>query len=61
MKEPLSYAEQQERKRKLVSVGITFGLYSLIFAVGMVLAILNPSELLYSNTTVILNLTGPER
>jgi len=60
MKETLSYAEQQERKRKLVSVGITFGLYSLIFAVGIVLAILNPSEQLYSNTTVILNLAGPE-
>ena len=60
MKETLSYAEQQERKRKLVSIGITFGLYSLIFAVGIILGILNPSEQIYSNTTVILNLAGPE-
>jgi len=60
MKEALSYAEQQERKRKLVSIGITFGLYSLIFAVGIILGILNPSEQIYSNTTVILNLAGPE-
>jgi TonB family protein len=60
MKFPSSYAEQQEKKRKFISVGVTFGLYSLTLAVGIVLGILNPSEQVYSNTTVILNLEGPE-
>ncbi len=60
MKFPSSYAGKEERKRKLVSAGITFGLYAISLAVGIVLGILNPSEQLYSNTTVILNLQGPE-
>ena len=59
MKSPLSYAEQQERKRKIISVGITFGLYCLTFAVGVMLSILNPQEQVFSNTTVLINLPGP--
>ena len=60
MKSPVSYAKLQEKKRKLLSAGITFGLYSLALAVGILLGILNPNEQIYSNTTVVLNLAGPE-
>ncbi|MFA5851949.1 MAG: hypothetical protein WC820_04580 [Spirochaetales bacterium] len=60
MKSPLSYAKLQEKKRKFISAGITLGLYSLALAVGIVLGILNPNEQAYSNTTVVLNLAGPE-
>ena len=59
MKSPLSYAEQQEQKRRGVSIGITFGLYSLAFAVGIALSILNPQEQMFANTTVMINLPGP--
>jgi len=59
MKSPLSYAEQQEKKRKALSVGITFGLYGLTLAVGIALSILNPQEQNFSNTTVVINLDGP--
>ncbi len=54
-----SYAEKQERKRKLTSVGITAGLYLLAFAVGFALEILNPREEDYSNLTVMLTMPGP--
>lgn len=54
-----SYAEKQERKRKLTSIGITAGLYLLAFAVGLVLEILNPREEDYSNMTVMITMPGP--
>lgn len=59
MKSPLSYAEQQELKRRGVSIGITCGLYGLVFAVGIALSILNPQEQMFANTTVMINLPGP--
>ncbi len=54
-----SYAEKQERKRKLTSIGITAGLYLLAFALGLVLEILNPREEDYSNMTVMITMPGP--
>ncbi len=54
-----SYAEKQERKRKLTSIGITAGLYILAFAVGLALEILNPREEDYSNMTVMITMPGP--
>ncbi len=54
-----SYAEKQERKRKLTSIGITAGLYLLAFAVGLALEILNPREEDYSNMTVMITMPGP--
>jgi outer membrane biosynthesis protein TonB len=59
MREPLSYAQKEEQRRKLISVAVTAGLYTLILAVGIILGILNPSEQAFSNTTVVLNLSGP--
>lgn len=59
MKSPKSYAEKQQLKRRLTSIGITFGLYGLAFAVGIALSILNPQEEQYSNITVLINLPGP--
>ncbi|MDX9827395.1 MAG: energy transducer TonB [Spirochaetia bacterium] len=54
-----SYAEKQERKRKLTSLGITAGLYLLAFAVGLALEILNPREEDFSNMTVMITMPGP--
>lgn len=59
MNSPLSYAELQERKRRFTSIGITFGLYGLAFAVGIFLGIMNPQEQTYSNVTVLINMPGP--
>lgn len=59
MREALSYELREERKRRLVSAGVTAGLYALGLGLGVLLGILNPQEQAYSNTTVVLNLTGP--
>ncbi len=59
MKSPLSYAEKQQLKRRMTSVGITFGLYGIAFAVGIALSILNPQEELYLNTIQVSALQGP--
>ncbi len=59
MRQSLSYAERQERKRKLTSLGITAGLYILVFALGLVLEILNPREEDFSNMTVMITMPGP--
>lgn len=60
MKSTASYAEIEEKKRKLVSFGITIGLYALALGVSVVIGILNPQEQVFSNTQVIVNLPGPE-
>ncbi|TXT49830.1 MAG: hypothetical protein FD137_564 [Spirochaetes bacterium] len=59
MRKALSYELREERKRKLVSLGVTVGLYALGLGAGILLGVLNPQEKAYSNTTVVLNLTGP--
>lgn len=59
MKRPEGYAAIQERKRKLLSAGMTAGLYALGLMTGIVLGIINPKEQDFSNMTVLLNLEGP--
>jgi TonB family protein len=59
MKEAVSFELREERKRKLISLGVTAGLYALGLGVGILLGVLNPQEQAYSNTTVVLNLAGP--
>ncbi|HEY9054163.1 MAG TPA: energy transducer TonB [Rectinemataceae bacterium] len=55
-----SYEVIQARRRRLLSMAITAGLYLGALGLGLLLAYLNPQEELYSNTTVVLNLAGPE-
>ena len=57
----LTYAESQARTRRFISMGITAGLYAVGLAAGILLGILNPGEQTFSNTTVVINLAGPER
>lgn len=61
MREGLTYAESQARTRRQLSIGITAGLYTVALAAGIMLGILNPGEQTFSNTTVVINLAGPER
>lgn len=60
MKSTASFAEIQERRRKLFSIGITVGLYSLAFGAGILFGILSPQEQAFSNVTILVNLPGPE-
>ncbi len=55
-----SFEAIQNRRRRLLSVAITMGLYLGALGLGLLLGYLNPQEELYSNTTVVLNLAGPE-
>lgn len=59
MKATSSFAQREERKRWLVSGGLTLGFYVLALAAGFFFSILNPAEEAFSNTTVLINLPGP--
>jgi len=60
MKSIASYAEKQEKRRKLFSVGITLGLYCLALGAGFLISVLSPQEQVFSNMTILVNLAGPE-
>jgi TonB family protein len=60
MRTGLTYADSQSRTRRLISMGITAGIYTVGLAAGILIGILNPGEQAFSNTTVVLNLSGPE-
>jgi TonB family protein len=60
MTEARRFAEVQDRRRTLLSMGITIGLYSLLFVSGILYGLLNPEEIRIANTTVIVRLQGPE-
>ena len=60
MKSTASFAEIQEKKRKLSSAGITAGLYCMAFGLGILFGILKPQEQAFSNMTILVNLAGPE-
>ncbi|MCE1196994.1 energy transducer TonB [bacterium] len=55
----MSFAQREERKRWLVSGGLTMGLYGLILGAGLLFGILNPKVEMFSDTTVLINLPGP--
>jgi len=59
MKSTLSYAETQEKKRSILSFGMTIALYGFIFGMSLLYGVIKPREEVFSNMTVIVNLPGP--
>ena len=59
MKLMLSYAEIQEKRRSLLSLGMTIGLYGFILGVSILYGVIHPREEIITNMTVLVNLPGP--
>ncbi len=56
-----SFQEREDRKRRLTAYGLTILLYALVFGFGIFIGILSPKEQAFSNSTVVINLAGPEK
>lgn len=56
-----SFQEREDRKRRLIAYGLTVLLYALVFGFGIFIGILSPREQAFSNSTVVINLAGPEK
>ena len=59
MKLMLSYAEIQEKRRSLLSLGMTIGLYGFILGMSILYGVIHPREEIITNMTVLVNLPGP--
>jgi hypothetical protein len=59
MKSMLGYADTQDRRRGILSFGMTIVLYGFILGMSLLYGVLHPQEQIFSNMTVMVSLPGP--
>jgi len=59
MRQALSYAEREQRKRTILSYALALGIYGLLFGAAFLFDLLTPQNLDFSNKTLIVNIQGP--